>query len=435
MNRDDDSPEAAFERANIIDLPLDKRAVRRARIREIEQRLNEPRYIDAPEHTRLAEELRREKEALQREEEEDRQPVERDAKTQRNGGQPPDQTAPPIGELVQKKKPNFRSLAEFCAEFRPVSYAVAGLMREGSLYTLTGRTGEGKTALLVKLALAVVTGRGEEMIGRKVKKGRVAFATAENPDDLRMRLMVACFALGIDPESVGRDLLISDNRVAPEDIVDWIRDTGEAFTLIIIDTWQAYFDGKDPNNNAEAVSFTRRFRPLAKANGQPVVIIAAHPPKQAKDDSLLPYGGGGTLNEIDGNFTLRRDDSGLYCFHWLGKIRGLPFDPIHFRVDKLDSPDVVTVEGVRVQMPVMFTIDEEAVEARGEALAQRDLALLKAIADNPDGAERIWAAAIKITRHALRAALERLSRDRLVIQKARKWRLTKQGKGVAQEQS
>jgi hypothetical protein len=183
------------------------------------------------------------------------------------------------------------------------------------------------------------------------------------------------------------------------------------------------------------VSFTRRFRPLAKANGQPVVIIAAHPPKQAKDDSLLPYGGGGTLNEIDGNFTLRRDDSGLYCFHWLGKIRGLPFDPIHFRVDKLDSPDVVTVEGVRVQMPVMFTIDEEAVEARGEALARRDLALLKAIADNPDGAERTWAAAIKITRHALRAALERLSRDRLVILKARKWRLTKQGKGVAREQS
>jgi KaiC/GvpD/RAD55 family RecA-like ATPase len=374
------------------------------------KRSNPHRYIDAPEDIRLDEELRQEQ-----------------------GARRPE--APPIGEPIGKQKPNFRSLAQFCAEFRPISYAVAGLMREGSLYTLTGRTGEGKTALLVKLALAVVTGRGEEMIGRKVKKGRVAFATAENPDDLRMRLMVACFALVIDPETIGRDLLISDNRVAPEDIVDWIKETGEAFTLIIIDTWQAYFDGKDPNNNAEAVSFTRRFRPLAKTNGQPVVIIAAHPPKQAKDDSLLPYGGGGTLNEIDGNFTLRRDESGLYCFHWLGKIRGLPFDPIHFRVDKLDSPDVVTVESVRVQMPVMFAVDEEAVEARGEALAKRDLALLKAIADDPAGSERKWAVAINNSRRVVSLALERFERDRLVTKKARRWRLTKDGESVAQGQS
>ena len=72
---------------------------------------------------------------------------------------PPDRGAPPIGDEVERPKPNFRTLADFISEFRPISYAVAGLMREGSLYTLTGRTGEGKTALLVKLALAVATGR------------------------------------------------------------------------------------------------------------------------------------------------------------------------------------------------------------------------------------------------------------------------------------
>jgi hypothetical protein len=61
----------------------------------------------------------------------------------------------------------------------------------------TGRTGEGKTAFLVLLTLAIATGRSE-LIGRKVTKGRVAIATAENPDDLRMRLMVACFVFNID---------------------------------------------------------------------------------------------------------------------------------------------------------------------------------------------------------------------------------------------
>jgi hypothetical protein len=345
------------------------------------------------------------------------------------GGQldePPDRGAPPMGDPIGERRPNFRTLAKFCDEFRPISYAVAGLMRDGSLYTLTGRTGEGKTTFLVKLALAIATGQGEKLLGRKVEKGRVAFCTAENPDDLRMRFMVACFIFNIDPETIGRDILISDNRVKPEEIVAWVKETGDAFTLIVIDTWQAFFDGRDPNNNAEAVSFTRRFRPLAPPNG-PVVLIAAHPPKQAADDGLLPYGGGATLNEVDGNFTLRIDENGLYRLHWLGKIRGLPFDPLHFRIERLDSPDVVTIEGDRVKMPVMFPVDEEAAEARGEAFAQRDLALMMAMAADPTGTERKWATATGFSRRAIQTMLGRLKRERLVEKRARRWGLTKTG--------
>ena len=123
--------------------------------------------------------------------------------------EPPDRGAPAIGdESDLSTKPHFRSIKEFCAEFRPISYAVAGLMREGSLYTFTGRTGEGKTAFLVILALAVALELGERLIGRKVKKGRVAFCTAENPDDLRMRLMVACFVFNLDLDVIDRDIMI-----------------------------------------------------------------------------------------------------------------------------------------------------------------------------------------------------------------------------------
>jgi hypothetical protein len=345
----------------------------------------------------------------------------------------PERFGPAVGEPISESKPNFRTLKEFCAEFRPISYAVASLMREGSLYTLTGRTGEGKTAFLIILALAIATGAGERLIGRKVKKGRVAFCTAENPDDLRMRFKVACFVFNIDVRIIDRDILVSDNRVAPEDIVAWIKETGETLSLILIDTWQAYFDGKDPNNNAEAVSFTRRFRPLASTEGQPVVIVAAHPIKQASDDNLLPYGGGGTLNEVDGNFTFRNDENGLFQFHWLGKIRGLSFDPLHFRVDRLDSPDVVTVDDERVPMPVMFPVDDESVDARSEALAARDLALLEAIAADPAGSERKWALATGMARGVVQRALHRLKRDRLTTQKARRWRLTKDGEHMVND--
>jgi hypothetical protein len=61
-----------------------------------------------------------------------------------NGAEPPDRGAPSIGEQIGQK-PNFNALADFCERFRPISYAIEDLMREGSLYTLTGRTGEGKT--------------------------------------------------------------------------------------------------------------------------------------------------------------------------------------------------------------------------------------------------------------------------------------------------
>ena len=341
---------------------------------------------------------------------------------------PPRETADTGGEAT----PNFRTLREFCAEFRPISYAVASLMREGSLYTFTGRTGEGKTAYLVILALAIATGR-KELIGREVKQGRVAFCTAENPDDLRTRLMVACFTLNIDLDVIGRDIMVSDNRVSPEAITEWIKATGETFTLIVVDTWQAYFDGKDANNPTQAVDFTRRFRPLASLEGSPVVVVAAHPVKNASDDNLLPYGGGSTLNECDGNFTMLRDENGLYRFHWLGKIRGLPFDPLHFRIEKLDSPDVITVEGVRVPMPVMFPIAEEDVEAREDRLAQRDVALLKAVAADPDGSSRKWALGLNLNRRAVDAALNRLKKEHLVVTRARRWTLTKDGERMVKD--
>jgi hypothetical protein len=150
--------------------------------------------------------------------------------------------------------------------------------------------------------------------------------------------------------------------------------------------------------------------------------------RQSSDDNLLPYGGGGTLNEIDGNFTLNIGDTGLYRFHWLGKIRGLPFDPLHFRIDKMDSPDVVTVEDARVKMPVMFPVDEEAVEARDKAVAGRDEALLKALAADPGAPMSALAAAARIPRCSIQRALARLGRNKLAHEQLGKWVVTRTGK-------
>jgi hypothetical protein len=80
----------------------------------------------------------------------------------------------------------FKTIVEFCREYVPVAFVIEPILRAGSLYSLTGRTGHGKTAFLVVAALAIATGR-PDILGCEVARGRVAFLTFENPDDVRMR--------------------------------------------------------------------------------------------------------------------------------------------------------------------------------------------------------------------------------------------------------
>jgi hypothetical protein len=48
-----------------------------------------------------------------------------------------------------------------------------------------------------------------------------------------------------------------------------------AFAGVLVDTWQAFFDGRDANNPTEAVNSTTRFRPLSSLPSSPAVVIAA----------------------------------------------------------------------------------------------------------------------------------------------------------------
>jgi hypothetical protein len=52
----------------------------------------------------------------------------------------------------------FKDVAAFCGEYAPLAYTIEGIVRSGSLYTLTGKTGDGKTGFNVVMALTVVHG-------------------------------------------------------------------------------------------------------------------------------------------------------------------------------------------------------------------------------------------------------------------------------------
>ncbi|MCW2285687.1 hypothetical protein M2323_001981 [Rhodoblastus acidophilus] len=322
---------------------------------------------------------------------------------------------------------SFKSARDFCAAYEPLSYAIEPIIRSSSLYTLTAKTGSGKTALLISTALAVATGR-PDILNKDVERGRVAYIAAENPDDLRMRIMVSAYHLHIDLDELADDLVILDYRVKPEELVKrmkWLADI-QPFALVIIDTLAAFFDGADASDNVAGGEFMRRLRPLSHIPGKPSVIVAAHPVKNASDDNLIPYGAGAILNEVDGNLCLT-SKGGIATLHWQGKIRGLDFKPAHFRLDIASSPDALDSKGREISLPICRPVTEEASEDREQADINVNIALLRAMIANPTGSQRDWGAAIGKAKSNVNGRLQTLKREKLVEDILGKWRVTDKG--------
>jgi hypothetical protein len=327
----------------------------------------------------------------------------------------------------------FKTFVDFCHEYQPLAYAIEPILRTSSLYTLTARTGHGKTAFLVIAAFAVATGR-RDILELEVTRGRVAFLTFENPDDVRMRFIIAAYALNILPTEIDASIMVLDARAKPEEVLAALAKLSEIepFTLVIVDTFAAFFDGDDTNNAKQTGEFMRRLRPLAKINGNPAVIVAAHPIKNATADNLLPYGSGAALNEVDGNLTLWKNPAtGFAALHWQGKLRGLDFEPINFRFEIICSPDLLDAKGRQFLLPVMRTCDAQTTEQRERIEADLDIALLKAMIAEPEGTQDDWGKVIGRTKSRVNDRLHKLKTHKFVEHELGKWRVTSKGRKEA----
>ncbi|MCW2317636.1 hypothetical protein M2322_003200 [Rhodoblastus acidophilus] len=326
---------------------------------------------------------------------------------------------------------SFKSARDFCAAYEPVSYAIEPCVRSSSLYTVTARTGTGKTSFALAVGLAVATGR-PDILDREVSFGRVAYVAAENPDDLRMRLLVAAYHLNIDLDELGDQFVVLEYRVSPEELFERLNGLAaqHPFALIIIDTLAAFFDGSDANDNVATGEFLRRLRPLTQIAGKPSVLVPAHPVKNASDDNLVPYGGGAILNEVDGNLTLS-PKNGLVSLHWQGKIRGVDFEPIFFRSDMCSSPNVLDAKGREVMLPMFRPASPETCDARQDAANDEGRKLLRVMLEKPGASISDLGAAIGKSKGAVHRKLVDLKKEGLVETVLGKWTLAPKGKRAA----
>jgi hypothetical protein len=321
-----------------------------------------------------------------------------------------------------------KGIADFLREYEPINYTIDGLLPGGSIYGVTAKRGAGKTAFLTSTALAVATG-DEKILGLEVEKGRVAYIILENPTDFRMKLSVTAFLLGIDVQAINDRLVILDMRLPHAQIMELLKrdaDRFGPFQLACYDTFQAGFAGANFNDNADTLKHAQSLREFTTLPGKPSTLVACHPIKNAVRDNLEPYGGGSTMNEFDGNLTLWNDGGSIELSH--NKVRGPEFEPLHFRIEKIGSPDILDNKGRQPLLPVMRRVSEQAVEDKRKVEVNKDAALLLAMADDPTATQRDLAAKLKIGQATVNRKQEAFIKDKLIIKAVDgAFRFTKKG--------
>jgi len=58
--------------------------------------------------------------------------------------------------------------------------------------------------------------------------------------------------------------------------------------LVVVDTSAAYYEGDDENANVQMGIHARRLRALVGLPGEPCVLVACHPVKNATPDNMVP---------------------------------------------------------------------------------------------------------------------------------------------------
>jgi hypothetical protein len=273
-----------------------------------------------------------------------------------------------------------QSSAQFVYGFVPPDYLIDGLLQRRFIYSLTGRTGGGKTALALLLAASV--GTGKPIGDMTVEQGRVLYFAGENPDDVRMRWIAVAQQMDFDVNAIDVHFIPGVFKISELAlrIAEQVETLG-GMSLVVVDTAAAYFEGDDENSNAQQAAYGRRLRGLVTLAGGPCVIVLCHPVKNATDDNLVPRGGGAFVNEMDGNLSCKKDDSTVEL-HWQIKYRGPDFAPIAFMLRTVTHEQLKDSKDRLIPTVVASHLSEIAQEELASVARTNENKLLAALADN-----------------------------------------------------
>jgi hypothetical protein len=334
------------------------------------------------------------------------------------------------------------SSAAFVGGFTPPEYLIDGLLQRRFVYSLTAPTGNGKTAVALRIAAHVAV--GSPIAGQDVEKGRVAFFAGENPDDVSPRWIKLCEEMDLDPATLEVYFMAGAHPIATDTVREMIDAEVAAIgpiSLLIVDTSAAYFTGDDENDNVQLGAHARMLRSFTNLPGGPTVIVTCHPTKNPDPSNLLPRGGGAFLAEVDGNLVvIREKGSKLIEVDTHGKFRGPEFAPFRFKLVEATSEKLKDGKGRSIWTVFAEPVGEaerEAIEAAGE---RNRNALLCVMKNGP--ARSIAELAVALgweyrngdpNRSLVQRVLGQLKSEKLVEMKGKRYRLTKKGQEAVKE--
>lgn len=231
-----------------------------------------------------------------------------------------------------------KTSAEFVRGFVPPDYVIDGMLQRRFCYSMTAKTGSGKTAVAMLMAGHVATGR--PLGGRDVVKGHAIYFAFENPTDIQMRWLGLTQEMRIDPEKADVHFVSGVPRLseAAEAITAEVARKQLRPVLIVVDTVAASFEGDSDNDNVQMGDHARMLRSLTLLPNGPAVLLLAHPTKNAVEpDGLVPKGGGAFLNEVDGNIGLMKRENVIGA-QVVGKFRGPDFGHLSFELKAVRHP-------------------------------------------------------------------------------------------------
>ena len=256
-------------------------------------------------------------------------------------------------------------------------------MQEGFLYSLTGATGAGKTAITLRLAASIAI--GAKFAGRDTKKRRVLYLAAENPTDVRMRWIALAQQMDFVADEI--EVFFVEGVFKISEMADSLKSEAEKvggdFGLVVIDTGPVFYEGDDENNRTQQGRHAVTLRELITIiPGKPAVVVNCHPVKNAAADNLLPAGGGNFLNQVDGNLTAAKTDSTTEL-HTQGKFRGVEFAPMHFLIKTVTHERVKDSKGRLIPTVICDWISEQEKERFVRPEGEDEDEMLALIRDNP----------------------------------------------------
>jgi hypothetical protein len=335
------------------------------------------------------------------------------------------------------------SSKEFVEGFVPPDYLVDGLLQRKYVYSLTGPTGSGKTAVALRIAAHVALGLS--LGGLAVEKGRVLYFAGENPDDVRTRWIKLFEEMEVDPADMDVFFMSGVQPIATGQVRTAIEEEVKAFgaplSLLIVDTSAAYYTGDDENDNKQLGDHARMLRSFENLWGGPTILVTCHPTKNPDMSNLLPRGGGAFLAEVDGNLVcLHERGSGLVEIDTHGKFRGPEFVPFSFKLIPGTSDNLKDSKGRLIWTVFAEPVTAEERTAIENASDRKGHDLLRAMKDRPASSISELADVVGWSykngdpnKSLVQRLLGQLKREKLVEMRGKRYVLSRRGIEVADE--